>query len=374
MLPDMRVLFLLDTLNRGGAEIQALDVSRNAHDYGIELTVVTAGNGLLESDFRESGVDFVRLNRKFPVDIYYATQLRKIIRDRRIEIVHGHQAVDGIHLNLAARGLRDVKHVLSFHGYIADRKNRLSLKFLIPRTDANVVVSRGLQKYLAEQNGLITTKNFSVIHTGADSRRLTTTGRSVKKELGIAADSLVFGMIAGFYRDPRKDQLTVCKALPAVFEEFPNAHCIFAGRFEDGAEGKAADCINFCIENNIIDKVHFIGGRSDIPDILSSLDIFVLSSLQEGLPVAVSEAMLAGVPMILSDIEPLLEASGNGKYAEIFPVGDADKLASKMIELGSDAERRTELSTKAKTFAEDNFSISSHMRELKKLYQSLLTS
>ena len=68
-------------------------------------------------------------------------------------------------------------------------------------------------------------------------------------------------------------------------------------------------CVEFLREKRIADKVHFLGGRSDVPDILDALDVFVFSSLHEGLPVAVSEAMLAKVPMIVSDIEPLLEAS-----------------------------------------------------------------
>ncbi len=140
-------------------------------------------------------------------------------------------------------------------------------------------------------------------------------------------------MVGNFYRDPRKDQFTLCKALPQVFAEFPNANCVFAGGIENGAEDKMADCLNFCIENKIIEKVHFLGARSDVPDILSELDIFVFSSLHEGLPVAISEAMLAGVPLIVSDIEPLLEATANGAYGEVFPVKNAEALSEKILKL-----------------------------------------
>ncbi len=368
----MRVLHFLDSLSRGGAEMQALDVCRNAKDFGIDVTLATAGGGALEDDFRESGVEFIRFQRKFPVDIYLASQIRKIIKEHRIEIVHGYQAVDGIHLYLASRGQKGVKRVLSFQGFIADKRNRLASKFLIPRMDANISVSRGLQNWLAAKDKLDTSKNFCVIHNGADAKRLIPLGNSLKAELGLVKDSLLLGMVGNFYRDRRKDQFTLCKSLPRVFAEFPSAHCVFAGRIEDGAEEKMADCLNFCIENKIIEHVHFLGARSDVPDILSELDIFVFSSLHEGLPVAISEAMLAGVPIIVSDIEPLLEASENGQFAEVFPVKNAEVLSEKILMLLRDKDLREKLADKALLHARENFSIEAHLRELTKLYRSLL--
>lgn len=368
----MRVLHYLDSLSRGGAEMQALDVCRNGASVGLEITAVAAGGGALEDEFADAGIEFIRLQRKFPVDLYLASQLRKIIKERQIEIVHGYQAVDGIHLYLASRGLKGVKRVLSFQGFIQDKRNRVTSRFLIPRMDANISVSRGLTKWLKEVDKLDTSKKFTVIHNGADPKRLRPTGRSIKAELGLAPDAMLFGMVANFYRDPRKDQFTLCKALPRVFAEVSNVNCIFAGGIEESAEDKMADCLNFCIENNITDRVHFVGARSDVPDILSELDVFVFSSLHEGLPVAVSEAMLAGVPMIVSEIDPLLEATANGEYAETFPVKDAELLSEKLIGLLLEDDRRELLSVRALAYAQENFSIDAHLRELRKLYDSLL--
>lgn len=352
--------------------MQALDVCRNASRFGIDVTVAAAGGGNLEEAFVESGVDYVRFDRKFPVDLYLASQLRKLIKERGIEIVHGYQAVDGLHLYLATRGLKNVKRVLSFQGFIPDKRNRIVSKFLIPRMDANIVVSRGLRNWLREHDGLDTARNFTVIYNGADPARLKPAGRSIRAELGLTDGDLLMGMIGNFYRDPRKDHVTVCRALPAVFAEFPTAHILFAGRIEDGAEGKFADCVNYTIEHGLTDRVHFVGVRSDVPDILAELDIFVFSTLQEGLPVAVSEAMLAGVPMIVTDIEPLMEATNNGEFAEVFPASDEKALADRMRTLLSDKSRRKQLAGSAKAFAEANFSIDAHLRDLTELYRKLL--
>ena len=367
----MKILHLLDTVNRGGAEAQALDVCRNAARFGLEMTLVSGG-GTLEGEFMNSGADYIRLARKLPLDFAFTSRLRRIIRKRKIEIVHGYQAVDGLHLYLATRGLRNVKRVLSFQGFIADRKNRMASKFLIPRMDANIAVSKSMRKWLSDVDGLNTDINFSVIYNGADPDRVKPSGKSLREELNLPGNSLLVGMVGNFYRDPRKDQMTICRALPAVFADLKNAHCVFAGRIEEGAEDKIAACKNFCIENGIADRVHFLGGRNDVPDILAALNVFIFSSLHEGLPVAVSEAMLAGVPMIVSDIGPLLEATGDGEFAEVFPVGDDEELTHKLLPLLRDTDLREDLAARARVFAMDNFSIDAHMRELTKLYSSII--
>jgi glycosyltransferase involved in cell wall biosynthesis len=367
----IKVLQLLDSVNRGGAETQVLDICRNASRFGMETTLVAAGGGVLEEDFRDSGVEYIRLDRKLPVDLYFASHLRKIIKERGIEIVHGYQAVDGLHLYLATRGLKNVKRVLSFQGFIPGRKNRVIAKLIAPRMDASISVSESLFNYL-DAIGIKRRDNFHVIYNGADEKRLQPTGSSIKRELNLPADALLGAMVANFTADPTKDQLTICRALPAVIEKLPNFHFLFAGRVAEGAEGRMADCVNVCIENGITDNVHFLGGRSDVADILSELDIFVLSSRQEGFPVAVSETMLAGVPLIVSDIEPLREAIlEDGNLGEMFPVGDFEILSEKILGLLVDDARRDRLANNARIYARENFSIDAHLRGLKKLYAGL---
>ena len=166
--------------------------------------------------------------------------------------------------------------------------------------------------------------------------------------------------------------MTLCRSLPKVFAEIENAHCIFAGKVETGAEEKLQNCSEFCKKSGIAEKVHFLGARNDIPDVLAALDLFVFSSLQEGLPIAMTEAMLAKVPLIVSDIEPLLEASANGKYADVFPVKNAEVLSEKILQLLKNKKLREDLANCAYEFATENFSIKAHLEQLKKFYDSLL--
>jgi glycosyltransferase involved in cell wall biosynthesis len=178
-------------------------------------------------------------------------------------------------------------------------------------------------------------------------------------------------MVGNFYVQPRKDQITLCRALPEFFKKFPNAHCLFVGGFEIGAETKFAEAVKFCKQNNILDKTHFLGARRDVPDILAALDVFVLSTLHEGLPIAVIEAMLARVPCVLSDIAPNLEISKNGEFAEIFQTQNFNDLSEKLLSLAVNENQRTELSRRAYNYGKKEFSIETHICNLKRLYKSL---
>jgi glycosyltransferase involved in cell wall biosynthesis len=368
----MKVLHLLDTLERGGAETIALDVYRNAERHGIDLTMVATRGGPLEEDLRAGKGDFIRLNRRLPVDPAVILELRKIIKQKEIRIVHGYQPVEGLHLYLATAGL-PVRRVLSFQGGMRSSwKNLRAARFLIPRMDANIAVSRGILDHHRDVDKFDTTKNFHIIYNGTDPARIKPGGRSLKNELGLSETARLIGMVGNFYRDPRKDQLTICRALPSVFAKFDALHCVFAGQPEPGAEYKLQECIDLCRAEGIAGRVHFLGARTDIPDILAALEIFVFSSLHEGLPLAVTEAMLAGAPLIVSDIGPLLEVSDNGNLAEVFPVGNAEILAEKILKLLENGRLREGMSLSAREFAMENFSIDAHLRQLKKLYGSLL--
>jgi len=346
-----------------------LDVCRNARANGLNLILAATGGGDLEEEFRNSGVEFIRLQRKLPVDLSIAFALRKIIKERDIKVVHGHQPVEALHLYLATRG-SDIKRILTLHGIYAGRKNDLALRFVIPRMDARVAVSKYMLG-LASKQGFDTSENFRVINNGVDPTRLLSAGRTLRLELRLAENAILLGMVANFYADGRKDQLTVCKALPRLFDRAPHAQFVFVGS-SSGAPHLLDECTGFCRQQGISDRVHFLGQRFDIPDVLNSLDVFVLSSVWEGAPIAVIEAMMMGLATVLSDIAPLREVSGDGMHAVLFRTGDADDLAAKLIGLVDDPAGRARLGSKARQWATRRFDIGAHIANLLRLYNSLL--
>lgn len=348
-----------------------LDVCRNAAANGLNLTFVATGGGELEQDFRESGVEFLRLQRRLPVDLSLASQLRRIINERNIQIVHSHQPVEALHLYLATRN-SDTHRVMTLHGVYPGTRNELALRFVTPRTQTKVVVSSDLLERLGTEQGVDTSNGFFVVHNGVDASRLKPSGPKLRNELGLADDVLLMGMVGNFQPVAQKDQLTVCKALSILLPKLPQAHFAFIGGRSEEAPRLFDDCVNYCRDENIADRVHFLGKRGDIADVLSSLNVFVLSTRREGSPISVIEAMMMGVPTILSDISALREVSCEGEYGILFRTGDAEDLSTKLIELVHEPSRRARLGVKARRWASEKFSIESHIASLSRLYHSLV--
>lgn len=365
----MKVLHILDSLNRGGAETLALDICRNAAENNLDLSFAATGGGTLEEDFKRSGAPFFRLQRRLPLDPSVILKLRKIVKTGKFDVVHAHQAVEALHAFFAVSGT-GARLVLTFHGYIPDAKNRLALKFLIPRTAANVSVSREFLRWLGEKEGFDNRKNFRVVYNGVDEQRLAASGKDFRAEIGLPQGVILFGMIGNFYAAPRKDQLTVCRALPEFFSKVENAHFVFVGGKEENSDYEK--CVEFCREREISDRVHFVGARSDVADILDALDAFVLATRHESFGIAAVEAMLVKVPAILSDIEPLLEVSRGGEFAEIFETGNAAALTEKLVKIARDEDFRRRLASRAFEYTRQNFSIKAHIENLKKLYESII--
>ena len=368
----MKVLHTLDSLNRGGAEMMALDLCRNARANGLDLTFLATGGGDLEADFRNSGVDFVRLQRKHPIDMELVVQTRQIIHERNIQVVHSHQPVEALHLYLATRG-SNAKRVMTLHGVSPGVKNKLALRFVLPRTHGCVAISNDLHSAVANRR-LVREKSFSVISNGVDPKRLELSDRNLRDELRIPSDSFLIGMVANFSPVARKDQMTVCQALRKLFKALPRAHFVFVGGRSPAAPELFDDCVRFCQLEGLSERTHFLGKRSDIATVLRALDVFVLSSAREGSPISVIEAMMMGIPTVLSDIAALREVSNNAACAELFRTGDDEDLANKLITLAEKAEYRARLAAQAKQWATENFSIGNHITNLIRFYGSVTSA
>lgn len=366
----MKVMHILDSLNRGGSEMLALDLCRNAEANHLQLALTATGGGDLEGDFRNSGVVFTRLNRRSPLDLQLVHRLRRTILQQQIDIVHTHQAVEALHAYLATVGT-SVKRVMSFHMATANSRNMVALKLLVPRMDANVVVSEHLCDSLRKLYSFPPNRAPQIVYNGVDIKRLRTHTRRLRQELSVAADGILLGMIGNFYPHGFKDQLTICRALPAVFREFPKSRFVFIGG-SVGAPQLIEQCLDVCRNEQIVDRVHFLGKRSDIADVINSLDVYVHSSTSESLGIAVIEAMLMGCPCVVSDIGGLREVSNDGKCADIFAARDAPGLAHKLISLLRDEPRRKALGMRGREWATRTFSIENHIEALKRLYERVL--
>ncbi len=268
------------------------------------------------------------------------------LKGQRIDIIHSHfEFSDGIAF-LVAAPLRCRVLVRTVHQPSEWRRRRarrlLLTNLLWPlsfRTEIGVSqqVADGLShRPLARLLGkkalcLYIARDFSAYAVEPEA---TARGRK-RQELGLGADDLVIGVVGRLV--PQKGYPVLLEAMARVAAEHPNAHLVIIGEGEqDGLRAQAQGLgIDRC--------VHLVGARSDVPELLAAMDLFASSSLWEGFPAVIVEAMTARVPVVATDVSGTRELIEDGVTGLLAPPGDPEALARAIVRVitdrGSAAER-----------------------------------
>jgi glycosyltransferase involved in cell wall biosynthesis len=174
--------------------------------------------------------------------------------------------------------------------------------------------------------------------------------RSVRTELLRGSDD--FLIFSAGRLVPEKGHRVLLHAAARVLQDFPNMVFAIAG---DGP--LRADLAELTAELGISDHIRLLGSRADVPDLLAASDIFVLSSLTEGLPMALLEAMAAGKAVVSTDVGGIRAALDDGGCGLLVPPNDALTLADALLRLLRDERLRADLAGRARERARDVYSL-----------------
>ena len=168
---------------------------------------------------------------------------------------------------------------------------------------------------------------------------------------------------------PQKAQHLLLDAAKIVLAEMPNVRFMIVGKGAREQEEQAlkAQAQALGIAHNVI----FTGLRHDIPDILAQSDIFVLSSLWEGLPISAVEAMAAARPVVLTDVGGNRELVESGRHGLIVPPGDAVALAQGLLDVLGDESARLRMGRAARTQVKQTFSIEAFIQQYENVYSAV---
>jgi glycosyltransferase involved in cell wall biosynthesis len=186
----------------------------------------------------------------------------------------------------------------------------------------------------------------------------------VRQELALRDDELLIVAIGNLYAV--KGHITLLRALSALGTgaEAPAWRVAIAGRGEEEAALRA-----FASEAGIASRVHLLGFRSDVPDILAAADVFTMPSRSEGLPLALVEAMATALPIVASDVGGIPEVVTRDLEAVLVPPEDAARLAEAIRWLLRDASHRTALGAAAQRRAYRDFSVTTMGDAYESLYR-----
>ncbi len=184
----------------------------------------------------------------------------------------------------------------------------------------------------------------------------------VRTRLGFGPDDHLMTMVGTFKR--QKGHRYLVEAARAVASGRASLHILLVG------DGKLAASIRDDVESaGLSDRIHFLGSRRDVPDLLAASDSFVLPSLWEGLPVALVEAMASGLPVIATAVSGTSEVMLDGRTGWIVPPGDADALAEAMADLLSDPAHAHAMGSAARARVAESFGALAQAEHLASLFR-----
>lgn len=368
----MKIAYLFGSLNRGGTETLMLDVCRNLETQNFQAIGVYRKPGVLENEFRKSGVPFYYLPTS-KTKLSYLLKLRKLLVSENVQLVHAQQPLDALYAYIACIGT-SIKIVLTLHGFDFQTSKSL-LKFILRKTDLNIYVSQYQQQYYTEKYQLHKEQQ-TVVYNGMDFNKLqsahASTHNSLREELGISKDIVLMGMVGNF--NEVRDQLTICKFLHELNQHDQQFHFIFVGKRIDALADRYDACVTYCKQYNLNDKVSFLGSRHDVPAILSQLDAFIYSTEHDTFGIAVLEAMAANIPVFVNDWVVMQEISMQAKYATLFKTKDEKDLLRQFLLFLQDSNQYLEKAELATKYVNQKFSIYQHIEQLKESYHRTLNT
>lgn len=366
----MKIAYLLGSLNRGGTETLMLDVFRNAASNELNAIGIYRKSGVLENDFLNSAIKMYHL--KASKNLFsYLLRLRSIITANKIEVIHAQQPIDALFAYFACL-FSQTRIVLSLHAYdfTETKLSKFILKFILKRTDLNIYVSDSQRTYYTNKYSL-NKKNQKTIYNGIAFEKLDIKRTSnIRDDLKISSNDLLMGSVGNFV--PGRDQFTICKFLNELKKQNIPFQFIFIGKPNEQTPERYNTCVEFVINNNLSDYVHFLGSRQDVPELLQQLDAFVYSTEHDTFGIAVVEAMACGLPVFVNNWDVMAEITENGKLATLYKTKDEKDLFNHFLLFLQDKQRYTETAMATKVVIRKKFSIEKHIFQLVSMYKNLL--
>jgi len=362
-------MFVIEALTVGGAEQLVVDLASEFVSRGDHITVVCLSNRGELADRFNSSVGVHVLNKKRGIDFRIIPQLRALVKKQRIEVVNSHLWTANLWTRLALCNV-GVPIVITEHNRDVWKRthNKIIDRILSRFTRKLIAVSRDTASFYKEDVG-IDDSLVCVVNNGIDTERYAAgNGQTLRKQLA-ADNQLLIGTVGRLA--PQKNHARLVHTAVILKERKLAFKVIIAG---DGPEFERTQAL--IDQNDLSDHVTLLGKRTDIPDLLAAMDVFVLSSDREGHPLSALEAQAAGTPVVLTNAGGSADAiavsgdNNGGMLVEKTPEAIADAI----IALAENRPLLAQMSQFASTFALANFDKQTMINRYSDIFDSVSTS
>lgn len=365
------ILYLHDVVDIGGAERSIFYLIENLDSEKFLPIIAIPSEGPFTEDLKGIGVEihFLKFPRIFNLNIFKKLKtiykLVRLIKSKNIDIIHSNGFRTNIYAGIAGRltGKRVIWHARNL--ITSERIDSDRLFIFLPHT--LICLTEAIRKRFYK-NG-IPIKKCIVIQNGVDTDEFdyNISGDSIRKEFNISKDSPVIGITSRIVSGKGHD--IFLRAARIVADEFPDAKFLIVGSHISKEHTCWEEYIKkFVKEIGISEKVIFTGFRTDLPQILAAIDIYVLASYAEPSGRTHLEAMAMAKSIVATKSGGTSEIAVDGETAILVEPGNHKAMADAIISLLKNPERRILMGRKARQRSEQTFSIKRNVRETESLY------
>lgn len=356
---------LILSLDRGGLEAMAVDLAIGLNNHGVRPVVVALDEGgLLEERLLSAGIEYGIVGRQRNFGPRYHSELVSLLRKHRVDVIHTHMFAPLLHAIPAAMrlGIHRIAHTEHSSEYLHRRRRlQIALRMMSGRTSAFTLVGQRMRPFYATTIG-VSEQRIRVIPNGIEVGSESGAGReAARRELGIPADAFVVAS-AGRLAPEKNYQML----LRAAAEARRNGSDAYVLLFGDGSERDAL--VGLAIELGIDDRLVLPGWRVDLARLLPAADVFALTSLSEGLPLALLEGMAASLPPICTPVGDIPEIVEDGRTGFLIPLHQPESLAQRIMQLASDPSLRRTMGAAARAVVSTRYSREAMIRQYLQAY------
>ena len=351
-----------------------LDLTKGLMEKGHELFVACPSHGLLTDTLEAEGAKVLVIPMGKTYDLLAIARLYRALRKHKIDVVHSHGLLVNILSRVASYLARKTVSISTAHIPLnlksGKQTQNIFEKLMVPYylildnvtsllNQKVIAVSHAVKRDLLEQG--VDSKRIVVVQNGIDADRLRPNDQTLGSKLN--GTGPIVGTVTRL--SPQKDIPTFLEMARIVVEEVPETQFIIVG---DGE--KRNELQSLAERSGLGDHVRFLGYRKDALEILKGFDIFALSSLWEGLPIVILEAMAMGKPVVATAVDGVVEVVQHGKTGLLTEPRRPDLLAGSIIELIKNPGRSEEMGERGRERVETYFSIDRVINTVEQIYLS----
>lgn len=372
----LKILQLRSHAGFYGVEKVVVELSVGLQAIGHRVTVgiiqhAQQGDSTFQTMVEKEGLACRLFTTASPFDRHTIRQVSEYIKKEQPDVIHSHGYKADVVAWLAGRPLR-TPLISSCHPWLETDNNRRAAlyalidKLILLRFDRVVAVSEQVRQEC--HVGPLRKRDIPVIANGLamPTAIAAVDTDDIRQELNIPSGHLLIGSVARLTRE--KGHIFLLEAFADVVRRtLIPASLLLMG---DGTEKKPLQ--QACHRLGLEDRVHFLGHRAGVPAFLRQMDLFILPSLSEGLPMALLEAMAAGVPVLSTTVGGIPGILDYGQAGKLVSPGDAPALAAAMLELIHDRYLRDTLAQRGRLRVDTVYSRSSMCQRYEAQYTALL--